>query len=73
MNRLDETLAFEADRAWIAENLNTLVREHAEHWIAVKDGRVIVSSADLGEMLSRVPDLAHTCIEFISSQPATLE
>jgi hypothetical protein len=70
MDRIDETLAFEADRAWIAANVTTLVREHAEHWIAVKDGRVIVSAVDLGEMLSRVPDLAHTCIEFINSQPA---
>jgi hypothetical protein len=69
MNRIDETLAFEADRTWIDANLSTLMREHAEHWIAVKDGRVIASEADLGELLSKVPDLAHTCVEFINSRP----
>ena len=29
---------------------------------------MIASAADLGALLSLVPDLAHTCIEFVSEQ-----
>jgi hypothetical protein len=68
MNRKDETLAFEADREWIDANLNVLRNQYADHWIAVKDGNVIACAADLGALLSQVPDLAHTCIEFVSEQ-----
>jgi hypothetical protein len=63
---INETAAFEKDRCWIDEQYEVLVRDYAEHWVAVKDGRVIASAVDLGELLSHVPDLAHTCVEFIS-------
>ena len=68
MNRTDETKAFEADRAWIDQNRSTLIRQHADHWIAVKDGGVIASAVDLGELITKVPDLEHTCVEFINSR-----
>ncbi|MCL4504643.1 MAG: DUF5678 domain-containing protein [Chloroflexi bacterium] len=62
---IDETIAFEADRAWIDEHIAVLVEQFADHWIAVKGGRIIASEADLGELLGKVADLAHTCVEFI--------
>jgi len=68
----NETVAFEADRQWIDEHFEMLVRVYADHWIAVQHGRVIASAPDLGELLSHVPDLAYTCIEFINPQPSDL-
>ncbi len=70
LDMMDETIAFEADRAWIDEHIATLVEHFANHWIAVKGGRVIASEADLGALLSKITDLAHTCIEYIDGQPA---
>jgi hypothetical protein len=67
---ISETAAFEKDRCWIDEQYEMLVKDYAEHWVAVKDGRIIASAADLGELLAHVPDLAHTCVEFISPRPS---
>jgi hypothetical protein len=66
VSMIDETVAFEADREWIDTHFTTLLEHFAEHWIAVKHGTLIASEVDLGELLSKVPDLDHTCIEFIN-------
>jgi hypothetical protein len=73
-SKMDEQLIqqlreFEADHVWINENLKSLLESHAEQWIAVKNGRVIVSDPDLDGLLSRLADPAHTCIGFISREP----
>ncbi len=65
---IDETMAFEADHRWIHENYAVLLSAYADHWIAVKAGRVIASSPDLVELLTRVQDLATTCVEYINPQ-----
>ncbi len=65
----NELLAFEADHVWISENLKTLLDQYAEQWIAVKDGKVIASDPELAGLLSKLPDPAHTCVEFITSEP----
>jgi len=65
----NELLAFAADHAWVNENLGTLLEQYAEQWIAVKNGQVIDSDPDLIGLLSRLPDSAHTCIEFITREP----
>lgn len=65
----NELLAFEADHIWVSENLETLLEQYADQWIAVKDGKVIASEPDLTELLSKLPDPAHTCVEFITREP----
>ena len=63
-----ELLAFEADHVWINENLSTLLVQYPDQWIAVKNGQVIASDPELTGLLSRLPDPAHTCVEFITSE-----
>lgn len=65
----NELLAFEADHAWVNENLETLLEQYTDQWIGVKDGKVIASDPDLADLLSKLPDPAHTCIEFITREP----
>jgi hypothetical protein len=67
-NMVDDTVAFEADREWIDAHIDILVQQYADYWIAVRNRRVIASEADLGALLGKVPDLAHTCVEFVSRQ-----
>ena len=64
----DEMAAFEADREWIDTHILVLVEHCADHWIAVKHGQVIAIEADLGALLGKVPDLEHTCVEFINAR-----
>ena len=65
----DKLLAFQADHLWISENLETLLKQHAEQWIAVENGQVIASDPDLAGLISKLPDPAHTCVEFITRDP----
>ncbi len=62
-------LAFEADRMWINENLETLLGQYADQWIAVKNGQVLASNPDLTGLRSQLSDPAHTCVEFITREP----
>ena len=64
----NQLLAFEADHVWINENLETLLEQYAEQWIAVKNGQVIASDPDLTGLISKLPDPAHTCVEFITDE-----
>lgn len=64
-----QLLAFEADHAWVNENMETLLKNYADQWIGVKNGKVIASDPDLTTLLSKLPDPAHTCVEFITSEP----
>ena len=65
----NQLLAFEADHIWVSENLETLLEQYVDQWIAVKDGRVTASDPDLAGLLSKLPDPAHTCVEFITREP----
>lgn len=65
----NQLLAFEADHTWVNENLETLLEQYAEQWIAVKNGQVIASDPDLAGLLSKLPDPAHTCVKFITREP----
>jgi len=62
-------LAFEADHVWVSENLEMLLEQYADQWIAVKSGKVIASDPDLAGLLSRLSDPARTCVEFITREP----
>ncbi len=64
-----ELLAFEADHAWVNENLGTLLKHYTDQWIGVKNSKVIASDPDLTALLSKLPDPAHTCVGFITSEP----
>jgi hypothetical protein len=64
----DALLAFEADHVWVNENLETLLEQYADQWIAVKNGRVIASALDLAGLVSQLPDL-DVCVEFITREP----
>jgi len=65
----DELVAFEADHLWVNENLETLLDRYADQWIAVRHGHVIADAPDLTALLSKLPDPAHTCVEFITREP----
>lgn len=65
----NELLVFEGDHAWVNENLETLLGQYADQWIAVKNGQVVASDPDLSGLLSKLPDPAHTCVEFITREP----
>jgi len=69
-NQLTNLLrSFEADHTWVNENLETLLEQYVNQWIAVKNGRVLASNPELTGLLSKVPDAAHTCVEFITREP----
>jgi len=65
----NELLTFEADHTWVNENLDILLEQYPDQWIAVKDGQVIASDPDLAGLMSKLPDAAHTCVEFITREP----
>lgn len=65
----DMLLSFEADHLWVNENLGTLLEQYVDQWIAVKNGQVVASGSDLTELLSKLPDPANTCVEFITREP----
>ena len=71
MNKsLDSELrAFEEDHAWVNENLETLLAQYPDQWIAVKNGQVIASDPDLAGLLSKLSNPAYTCVEFITREP----
>ncbi len=62
-------LAFEADHTWINSNLDALLTQYTDQWVAVREGRVIASAPDLDSLLSGLSDPAHTCVEFITREP----
>jgi hypothetical protein len=66
---VNELLAFEADHVWVNENLGMLLEQYADQWIAVKNGQVIASDLELAGLLSKLPDPAYTCVEFITREP----
>jgi hypothetical protein len=65
----EKLLAFEADHLWINENLETLLEQYAEQWIAVENGKVIANDPDLAGLISKLSDPAHTCVDFITREP----
>jgi hypothetical protein len=65
----NELLAFEENHAWVNENLKTLLKDYSDQWIGVKNSEVIASDPDLEILLSKLPDPANTCIEFITLEP----
>ena len=62
-------LALEADHLWVNENLEGLLEQYAEQWIAVENGQVIASDPDLTGLISKLPDPAYTCVEFVTDEP----
>jgi len=65
----NQLLAFEADHLWISKNLKVLLKKYANQWVAVKNGQVIASDPELTGLLPKLPDPAHTCVEFITREP----
>ena len=46
-----------------------LLEQYVEQWISVKNGQVIASDSDLTGLISKLPDPAYTCVEFIANEP----
>ncbi len=65
----NEVLAFEADHVWVNENRDMLLRRYVDQWIAVETRQVIASDPELAGLLSKLPDPAYTCVEFITHEP----
>lgn len=64
-----ELLAFETDHVWVSDNIGMLLEQYTDQWIGIKNGQVIASDPDLAGLLSKLPDPAHTCVEFITREP----
>ena len=60
---------FEADHVWISKNMEALLAQYADLWIAVKNNYVIASAAELADLLGKLADPAYTCVEFITREP----
>lgn len=61
----NELLTFEADHAWVSENLETLLEQYTDQWIGVKNGQVIANDPVLAGLLSKLAEPSHICVEFI--------
>lgn len=64
-----ELRAFAEDHIWVSEHLESLLEEYAEQWIAVRNRQVIASDVDLMHLRKKIPEPAHTCIEFVTHEP----
>jgi hypothetical protein len=57
------------DRRWIKENIDALVRDHPNQWIAVHRGKLLAAGPDLGivadkaERQSSAPDIVFQFID----------
>jgi len=68
--RLTEKLAaFGNDHLWIKNNFNSLLKKYENQWIAVKNGNVIANDPDLTSLKTKLPDPAHTCVEYVTQEP----
>jgi hypothetical protein len=65
----NELLQFQDDHAWIDQNREMLLARYPDQWIAVQSGQVIANDPELDGLLSKLPNPAHTCVEFISPEP----
>lgn len=65
----NELLEFEGDHVWINQSLESLLMQYPDQWIAVKQGQVIANEPNLATLVSKLADPAHTCVEFITSEP----
>ncbi len=65
----NQLIAFEDDYVWISENMKTLLKRYANQWIAVKSSQVIANDPDLEGLISKLPDPAYTCVEFVTDEP----
>lgn len=63
-----EILAFESDHIWVHDNFDNLLKDYPEQWIGVKDHQVIASAPELSKLRDKLPDSAHTCIEFVTRE-----
>lgn len=64
-----ELRAFEEDHIWVNEHLESLLSQYTEQWIAVKGGQVIATNPEFMSLLKKLPDPAHTYIQFITREP----
>lgn len=67
-----EIMQFQADHQWIGQNQERLQADYPDEWIAVQNGQVIAHDPDLESLLARLPDPAHTCVDFISPEPVEM-
>ena len=65
----EELRAFEEDQVWISDHIESLLSQYADQWIAVQDGQVVASDPVLAVLQRKLPDPAHTCIEFVTREP----
>ena len=69
-NQLMEKLCtFEEDHVWASEQLELLLSQYADQWIAVRDSQVIASDPELMVLQEKLADPAYTCIEFVTREP----
>lgn len=59
---------FEEDLKWVQQNKPLLIKQYAEQWIGVKNGKVIANHPDMLELKSQLPDPSHTFVEFITEE-----
>ena len=69
-DRLTEELrAFEEDHVWIRDHIESLLSQYTDQWVAVQDGHIVASDPALDALWQKLPDQAHTCVEFVTREP----
>lgn len=64
--------SFEEDHVWMDANRDHLASNYANRWIGVRHGAVVASDASLDALIQKLPDPAHTAVEFISTEEAVV-
>jgi len=64
----DKLHSFESEHIWLEEHRAFLLEKYSDQWVAVRSGQVIASCPDFSELLSKLSDPAHTCIEYITRE-----
>ncbi|MDP2937083.1 MAG: DUF5678 domain-containing protein [Dehalococcoidia bacterium] len=67
--KINELVEFAADHQWVEDNKEGLLKKYPDQWIAVSHGTVLASAPELARLLEKLPDPAHTCIVFVTSEP----
>ena len=65
----NELIMFEADHVWVNENLETLLKPYTDLCIGVTTSKIVASHPDVAALASKLSHPAHTCVDFIPSEP----
>jgi len=66
---IEELRTFEEDQVWISDHIESLLGRYTDQWVAVQGGQIVASDPALDALWQKLPDPAHTCVEFVTREP----